>query len=295
MSSTRTDLPLISCLCPTYRKPLHLRRAITCFHRQTYPNKELLIVYDGRDELTLEAVADLQHPQIRLYELPAGPRLSLGAIRNISIREARGVYFCQWDDDDWYHETRVEAQFAAVAKNHKAASMLAYWLMYDTIGQRSFLSPIGPWPGTILCRKDIIDDELCYPDVSQHEDASLMMRLIARNEVFPVIAPYLYIYSYHGNNTFGQEHFNTLYSNSQPLPPEITTLFKRIFSGEITHQEASVILLEEQYIRQFNYFHNSAALPAHRQEATAAAAGQSAAPARPSFPQVPRKNAPRVH
>ena len=156
--------------------------------------------------------------------------------------------------------------------------MLACWLMYDAVGQRSFLSPIGPWPGTILCRKDVIDDQLRYPDISQHEDASMMMQLIARNEVFPVIAPYLYIYTYHGNNTFGQDHFNTLYSNSQPLPSDVTDLFKRIFSGGITQEEASSILLEERYLRQLNYFHNNAALP-----------GNAGAPARPSFPHIPRK------
>jgi hypothetical protein len=73
--------------------------------------------------------------------------------------------------------------------------------------------------------------------------------------------PSLYIYAYHGSNTFNIDHFNLLYSNSQPLPARITDLFRKIFSGEISNVEASEILLSAPVQTVMNYFHHNAALP----------------------------------
>src|SRR6187399_197150 len=103
-------LPLISCLCITRNKIPLLKRAIHCFRNQTYPNKELILVFEDNDNDTKSFVKRLKDKNISIYEIPSTPKLSLGELRNISIHKCKGEYFCQWDADDWYHNRRLETQ-----------------------------------------------------------------------------------------------------------------------------------------------------------------------------------------
>src|SRR4030095_9083631 len=52
-----TEIPLVSCIMPTYNRRLFVPQAIQYFLRQDYPRKELVIVDDGSDP-----VADLLPP-----------------------------------------------------------------------------------------------------------------------------------------------------------------------------------------------------------------------------------------
>src|SRR5688572_1956099 len=95
------NLPVISCLCVTENRTGFLKKTISCFKAQTYPSKELLIVYTGNENLGhLLSETDTS---VRIIRLPYPSSLSLGERRNISIENCRGEYFCQWDDDDWHH------------------------------------------------------------------------------------------------------------------------------------------------------------------------------------------------
>ena len=46
------ELPFVSCLCPTYRRPKLLENSIACFLAQDYPaDRRELIVLDDAGEL----------------------------------------------------------------------------------------------------------------------------------------------------------------------------------------------------------------------------------------------------
>ena len=46
------ELPMVSCLCPTYRRPKLLENSIACFLAQDYPaDRRELIVLDDAGEL----------------------------------------------------------------------------------------------------------------------------------------------------------------------------------------------------------------------------------------------------
>ena len=97
-TNTDRDLPLISCICPTYnRLPYHrhlIEEAIESFLRQTYPNKELIVVNDcPGQELVCEA------PGVRVVNVPER-FANLGDKRNAGHQLAQGEVFCPWDDDD---------------------------------------------------------------------------------------------------------------------------------------------------------------------------------------------------
>jgi glycosyltransferase involved in cell wall biosynthesis len=91
-------MPLVSCICPTYNRPpshKHLvEEAIESFLRQTYPNKELVVLNDcpGQDLLC-------DAPGVRVVNVPERFP-TLGEKRNAGVALARGDLIAPWDDDD---------------------------------------------------------------------------------------------------------------------------------------------------------------------------------------------------
>lgn len=97
-------LPLISCVCPTFGKTKHLNEAVESFHRQAYPNKELIIF---NNYPSMDIVYD--HPEVRVINYKKDI-YSIGACRNEGNKYARGEYICTWDDDDISLPHRLEVQ-----------------------------------------------------------------------------------------------------------------------------------------------------------------------------------------
>jgi len=81
----KRDLPLVSCIMPTKDRRPFAQRAIELFQRQDYPNRELVIVDDGKDR-----IADLVGGDDRIRYVPLDRRLTLGAKRNLACQHARG-------------------------------------------------------------------------------------------------------------------------------------------------------------------------------------------------------------
>lgn len=92
------NMPLVSCLCATYNRPrTHqylLEEAVESFLRQTYPNKELVVLNDcAVQELVCDA------PGVRVVNVPER-FLSLGDKWNAAVELARGDLLAPWNDDD---------------------------------------------------------------------------------------------------------------------------------------------------------------------------------------------------
>lgn len=88
------SLPLISCVCPTFGKITLLNEAVESFHRQTYPNKELIIF---NNYPKMDIIYD--HPEVKVINYKEDI-YSIGACRNEGNKYASGKYICTWDDDD---------------------------------------------------------------------------------------------------------------------------------------------------------------------------------------------------
>ncbi len=97
-AGTGATQPLVSCLCLTYRRPLRdqhlLEEAIESFLRQTYPNKELIVVNDCPGQ-----ILSCDAPGVRIYNVPHRCH-SVGEKRNLAVALARGDVLAPWDDDD---------------------------------------------------------------------------------------------------------------------------------------------------------------------------------------------------
>jgi glycosyltransferase involved in cell wall biosynthesis len=248
-------LPLISCLCITKNNTEYLSRSIGCFLDQTYANKELIIISDGNDNTVRQLISKHEGVPIRSYSVPLSPKLSLGLLRNMSIDKAEGEYICQWDDDDWYHQERLERQFNSLMDSHKAACFLAYWLNYDVATDCAYLFPASPFPASIMCKRSLLIEDHRYSDRHRDEDYELMVSLIKNNHAFPLVMPSLYIYyCRHGNNTCTDDHFRNILATSLPLPVQTTDLFRKIFRNELSASEASALVTSQEILGPLNYF-----------------------------------------
>jgi len=216
------NYPLISCICITNNRSELLQNAIDCFESQNYTNKELVISYPKKDTATKNIIESLQHSELRILAIERDDTESLGNARNQAIIKCRGEYVCIWDDDDWYHSSRLSFQFNSMQEKGQGyqASILTRILLYDTISKQVYLSFPYPWEGTILCRKVILLQNQ-YKNSNIAEDSHVVRFLSSRNLLFSIEhVPFLYVYVYHGNNTWNYKHFEGFLSKSELITGE---------------------------------------------------------------------------
>jgi glycosyltransferase involved in cell wall biosynthesis len=209
----------VSCLMVTRDRLVLAKRAIRCFAAQTWPNRELVVLCDGeprvRDGLE-RYVTVLGLANVRFVQEPR-PDMALGALRNIAMAQASGDVVCQWDDDDCYHPDRIRAQLAHMLETGGRACFLTDQLHYReddntvrwidwTLGGTGVRDHLIP--GTLMMFRD---DRFRYPETGPEarrgEDSVLLNALC---DAVAVSAAkdlgHLYLYTYHGRNTFSQAH-----------------------------------------------------------------------------------------
>jgi glycosyltransferase involved in cell wall biosynthesis len=220
--------PKISCLMVTLDRLSLAKRAIQSYAAQTWPNRELVVVTDGaprfRDALERYVAAEGIDGVRFVYAEPGQP---LGALRNRSLAEARGDIVCQWDDDDCSHPDRLRVQCEHMLAQSAGASFLTdhlhllaeermlCWVDW-TIGNAEGTARL--FPGTLLMKRD---PRFRYPEEGPYarkgEDSVLLEQIHAAVPVAALSgAGHLYLYQYHGKNTFSREHHLHLASFRMP-------------------------------------------------------------------------------
>jgi glycosyltransferase involved in cell wall biosynthesis len=145
-------------------------------------------------------------------------RLTLGKLRNISLEAAQGDIICQWDDDDYSHPERLVVQTGHMIRNSASACLMTdhlqyieservlCWIDWTVGGHAKGTAQLAP--GTILMFRD---KRFQYPEdgqfARQGEDAVFLEKVY---HTVPVAhlggAGHLYLYTYHGRNTFSKDH-----------------------------------------------------------------------------------------
>jgi len=94
------EYPKASLITPTFRREL-LPRCLQTFEQQTYPNKELMLVFNGPDRPMYEELG-LEHPRndVKIANVPG--EMFAGACLNLGHLLAEGEYCFRMDDDDYY-------------------------------------------------------------------------------------------------------------------------------------------------------------------------------------------------
>ena len=197
--------PLISCLCPTKNHPNIVIDAIMDFKKQTWTNKELILVADEKSEYK-DFLKYLECDNIKLFLAPH--KSTIGSLRNISMDKAQGEYVAIWDDDDGHHQDRLATQYSRIISSGRQACFLKRVLVHDTITNDKGISK--NWRGmeaSMLALKSIIPK---YDDSKTvAEDTPIRKFLMDNNHAVLIDEPQLYIYRFHSDNTCQRQHLLT--------------------------------------------------------------------------------------
>lgn len=100
-----TEFPKASVIVPTYREHL-LRNCLDTYERQAYPNKELIVVFNG-DSITPPKIPGMDKVREDIRVLVVPRELFAGACLNLGQLQARGEYCFRIDDDDEYGDNYI--------------------------------------------------------------------------------------------------------------------------------------------------------------------------------------------
>lgn len=104
-------LPRISIFTPSNRPQL-AAKVVEQFQRQSYPEKELVYVFNAVDPTSArEACRDV--PEVHFYSLP--PEMNIGSCMNFAVSKASGQYCVKMDDDDFYGDNYLLDVYVAMA------------------------------------------------------------------------------------------------------------------------------------------------------------------------------------
>lgn len=213
--------PKISCVMVTAGRLDKIKRSIRCYLRQTYANRELVILSQG-DEVANKQIAEyvysLHDDSVHFHT--AHPRLSLGCMRNLSVSISQGDIICLWDDDDLYHPFRIAKQYNALIGEDVQASAYQqhlkwfedtdeiYWIDWSVEEgeDRRYLH------GTSMYRKSVFHNynSMLYPErgpqSDREEDWNAVKKILMLGRIAGVQEGNHYIYTYHGNNIYHRAH-----------------------------------------------------------------------------------------
>jgi len=127
-------MPFFSVIIPAHERPDLLLEAVDSVVKQTYPDFEVLVVYNDENVLPRSTFVD---PRIRTFE---GRTHNRSAARNVGIKEAKGLYLCFLDDDDLFYADHLEVLVAAWDKQPQLGAV--YSLAYEV---RSDIVSHEPW------------------------------------------------------------------------------------------------------------------------------------------------------
>jgi beta-1,4-mannosyltransferase len=114
---------LVSIYMPTKNRVELLTRAVDSVLRQTHRDLELWVVDDGSTDGTVEYLQRASAADPRLHFIRNEHSMGAPRARNVAITHSRGEFVTGLDDDDSFHEQRLE-------------KLLAAWQRFEARGER---------------------------------------------------------------------------------------------------------------------------------------------------------------
>lgn len=100
--------PIVSVVIPTRNRPALVVRAIRSALAQTLTEIEIIVVIDGPDAATADAVSTTLDRRVSMISLPRA--VGGSEARNIGVRRSRGEFVALLDDDDEWKSDKLARQ-----------------------------------------------------------------------------------------------------------------------------------------------------------------------------------------
>ena len=187
----------------TAARPASARLAVECFQRQSYPNREMVIIDDGPTDDLADYVAGLADERIRMVRLASTDK-TLGELRNTAVANAHGELCASGTT------TICPTPIASGGRSESFTipvrmRALERWTILWTDGPRIAIGTRRLWEGSMVARREALIE---YPALRRGEDSPVAEAIVIRGTVALLDLPELYIYLVHGNNTFDAAHFD---------------------------------------------------------------------------------------
>lgn len=207
----------ISCLTVTRGDLGRLARCLRAYVKQVWQDKQWVIVTDKSNGHVFQWVQSLGRKDI--IAIPEEDGSGRWKLRNTAMDHATGDLVAQWDDDDLYHPELLWTQAKFLEMTELDACYLQTHMHYfESSGQMWVLDwggiPDLGHPGTGMWRRTAEARYRPGTDTDHEhfpEDSFFQQDLQQSGRVgYIEDMPYLYGYTYHGDNTTGGVHHRKL-------------------------------------------------------------------------------------
>jgi GT2 family glycosyltransferase len=177
-------LPEVSVVIPTRFRPELVTRAVRSALTQTVGTIEVIVVVDGPDQATSDALALITDARLRVLVLPR----SGGApnARNVGVREARAPWTALLDDDDEWLPHKLAVQLDAARAAGVAMPVVASRLINRTPRADSVMPRRLPAPGEPVSEYLTVRRGLFYGDGFIQTSTIMAPTALLRREPFTV-------------------------------------------------------------------------------------------------------------
>jgi glycosyltransferase involved in cell wall biosynthesis len=157
-----TSAPDVSVVIPTRFRPELVLRAVHSVLAQTMPDLEIIVVVDGPDDETGQALAAVPDPRLRVLVQPE--KGGAPNARNVGARAARGRWTAMLDDDDEWLPEKLEVQLKLAHSARAATPIVASRLINRTPRAESVMPRRLPEEDEPICEYLTVRRGLFYGD-----------------------------------------------------------------------------------------------------------------------------------
>lgn len=152
-SSVADEAIQVSVIIPTYNRKALLMRSVQSVLDQNGVTLEVIVVDDGSDDGTPEALEALNDARVRVIRAAHGGAC---AARNLGIDAARGKYIAFQDSDDVFLPGKLSRQMAVLEESGADAVFCRFRRVAD--GAATLIPPDGVKPGPVTHEKLLFEN-----------------------------------------------------------------------------------------------------------------------------------------
>jgi len=202
------ETPVVSVVIPTRNRPDMVCHAVETVLAQTYSDLEIVVVVDGPDETTVNALHAIGDSRIRVVALENN--VGGAEARNVGVRNSRGQWVALLDDDDEWLPLKLEYQMKAAEgrKTDKALIASRFYFRQDGIdvmgplilpgtrpsdrarmSEYPFESDCGFQTSVYICNRELFLKVPFIKGLPGMQDVDWFLRLMMDPEVELIVVP----------------------------------------------------------------------------------------------------------
>lgn len=187
------DHGLVSIIMPNYNSEEYIKETVESVIAQTYENWELIIVDDCSTDRSLEVVASLNDPRIRVISNESNSGAAV--TRNRAIDEAKGRWIAFLDSDDLWNKDKLTAHLGFMVENEAAFSFTSYHVVdnggqtitefapqKDTYDYKAILKHCYIGCSTVIYDSERLGKVYMPTDAIKREDFACWLRILRTGE-----------------------------------------------------------------------------------------------------------------